>query len=224
MTTATVSKQTAGRRAMPAGGRSATAVVVAVLGTLVGLAGVEHGIGEMLQGPVRPDGLFILSWPEAAALEVLSGEPAMTVVPNLLVTGVLAVLVGVAVAVWSIWFATRCHGGLLLVALSGVLLLLGGGLAPPVMGVVLGAVATRIGRTSPRPPRRFWSGIAPAWPWFLAGALVGYLGLMPGMVLASVWGIASEALVIALAAVAFTGMGLALAAARAHDRLHTVTS
>lgn len=224
MTTATVSKRTAGRRTLPADGHSATAVVVAVLGALVGLAGVEHGIGEMLQGPVRPDGLFILSWPEAAALEVLSGEPAMTVVPNLLATGALAVLVGLTVAVWSIWFAGRRRGGIVLVALSGALLLVGGGLAPPVMGVILGAVAARIGSTSPRPPGRFWSGVAPAWPWFLAGALAGYLGLMPGMVLASVWGIASEALVIGLAAVAFTGLGLALAGARAYDRLRTVTS
>ncbi|HSK97825.1 MAG TPA: hypothetical protein VK891_14480 [Euzebyales bacterium] len=195
-----------------------------MLGALVGLAGVEHGIGEMLQGPVRPDGLFILSWPDAAALEVLSGEPAMTVVPNLLVTGVLAVLVGLAVAVWSIWFAGRRHGGLVLVGLSVALLLVGGGLVPPVMGVVLGAVATRIDSASPRSPGRFGSGIAPAWPWFLVAALVGYLGLMPGMVLAGAWGIASEALVIGLAAVAFTGFGLALAAACAHDRLQTATS
>ena len=67
-------------------------------------------------------------------------------------------------------------------------------IVPPVMGVVVGAVATRIGSASPRPPGRFWSGIAPAWPWFLVAALVGYLGLMPGVVLAGAWGIASEAL------------------------------
>ena len=40
------------------------------------------------------------------------------------------------------------------------------------------------------------------------------------MVLASTWGFASEALVIGLGALAFTGFGLALAAARADDRLH----
>jgi uncharacterized membrane protein YhaH (DUF805 family) len=33
--------------------------------------------------------------------------------------------------------------------------------------------------------------------------------------------VASETLVIVLGAVAFTGFGLALTAARAHDRLHT---
>jgi hypothetical protein len=86
-------------------------VAVAVLGTLVGLAGIEHGIGEILQGPVRPDGLLVMSWPDAPALEILSGEPAMTVIPDLLVTGILAVVAGLAVAAWSMWFAARRHGG-----------------------------------------------------------------------------------------------------------------
>ncbi|HSK90803.1 MAG TPA: hypothetical protein VK875_05785 [Euzebyales bacterium] len=195
-----------------------------MLGTLVGLAGVEHGIGEMLQRPVRPDGLFIQSWPDARSLEILSGEPAMTVIPNLLVTGVLAVLVGLAVAAWSIWFAGRRHGGPGLVALSVALLLVGGGLVPPLMGAVLGAVATRIGGTPRHGPRALGRAIAPAWPWFLAAALVGYLGLMPGMVLASAAGLVSEALVMALGAVAFTGFGFALAAARAHDCLDTAVT
>jgi hypothetical protein len=65
--------------------------------------------------------------------------------------------------------------------------------------------------------------IGPAWAWFLVGAVLGYVGLMPGMVLASVWGVASEALVIGLAAFAFTNFGLVLAAARAHDRLAATT-
>ena len=102
---------------------------MAVLGTLVGLAGVEHGVGEILQGPVRPDRLVIASWPDASALEILSGEPAMTVVPNLLVTGVLAVAVGLLLVVWSVGFAGRRHGGWVLIGVSTLLLLVGGGLA-----------------------------------------------------------------------------------------------
>ncbi len=37
--------------------------MVATLGTLAGLAGVEHGIGEILQGNVAPEGLAIIAWP-----------------------------------------------------------------------------------------------------------------------------------------------------------------
>ena len=173
----------------------------------------------MLQGPVRPEGLLIMSWPDAPALEILSGEPALTVVPNLLATGVVAVAVGLAVVVWSIRFAARSDGGLVLIGLSGLLLVVGGVLAPPLMGFIVGAVATRMNTVPRRPPGRLGRMIGPAWPWFLAGALLGYLGLMPGMALATIWGAASDGLVIGLAAFAFANFALALAAARAHDRL-----
>ncbi|HEX6335931.1 MAG TPA: hypothetical protein VFZ85_03190 [Jiangellaceae bacterium] len=201
----------------------ATRVTVAVLGTLVGLAGVEHGIGEILQGPATPDGLFIMSWPDAAAMEILSGEPAMTLIPNLFVTGVLAVAAGLMVIAWSI-VAPRRYGGLGLMGLSMLLLLVGGGIAPPVMGLVVGAVATRIGTTPQGRVGRLGRALAPAWSWFLAGAALGYLGLVPGMPLAGLIGVASEWLVIGLAAFAFANLALALAAARAHDRLHAAGS
>ena len=105
------------------------------------------------------------------------------------------------------------------VVLIGLLLLVGGGLAPPLMGFIVGAVATRMTTVTHRWPGRLGRVIAPAWRWFLVGAVLGYLGLMPGMVLAGFWGVASEALVIGLAAFAFANFALALAAARAHDRL-----
>ena len=206
------------------GREGATRVTVAVLGTLVGLAGVEHGIGAVLQGPVEPDGLFIMSWPDAAAMEILSGEPAMTLIPNLFVTGVLAVAVGLAVAAWSIWFAHSRYGGLALIGLSVLLLLVGGGIAPPIMGLVVGTVAARIGTVPPRRVGRTGRALAAAWPWFLAGAVLGYLGLVPGVPLASLIGLTSDWVVIGLATFAFANFALALTAARAHDRLQSIGS
>lgn len=201
----------------------ATRVTIAVLGSLVGLAGVEHGIGEIRQGPVAPDGVYIMSWPEAEAMEILSGEPAMTLIPNLLVTGVLAVAAGLTVIAWSIWFAHRRHGGVALMGLSVLLLLVGGGIAPPIMGLIVGAVATRISTAPRRPVGRTGRALATLWPWFLAGAVVGYLGLVPGMPLASLAGLANEWLVIGLAMFAFTNLALALTAARTSDRLASMT-
>lgn len=221
MTTMTDPTHLTRRLRTPRPTSSATRTVVGVLGALVGAAGIEHGVGEILQGPVRPDGLLITSWPDAAALEVLSGEPAMTVIPDLRVTGVLAVVVGLALAVWAIAFATRHHGGAVLIGLSILLLLVGGGLAPPAMGVVLGVIAAHAGGERQQRPGPLSRRLAPAWPWLLAAALIGYLGLMPGMVLAHEWGLASEGLVIVLGTVAFTAFGLALTAARAHDRTQT---
>jgi hypothetical protein len=219
MASVTTSRQPVGSVAGAEDGGRATRIVVGTLGALVGAAGIEHGVGEFLQGPVPPDGPLIMSWPDAAALEILSGEPAMTVLPDLRVTGVLAVTVALALMVWSIWFVAHRHGGLVLVGLSVLLLLVGGGLAPPLMGVVLGLVAARIGTTPRRSPPRVVRALAGAWPWFLGAALVGYLGLMPGMVIASSLGMASETAVVGLGVLAFSGFGLALATARADDRL-----
>jgi hypothetical protein len=219
MVTATATRRASRRPLVPDPGRRATRIVVGALGALIGLAGVEHGVGELSQGSTRPEGLLIESWPDVAGFEVLSGEPAMTVVPDLLVTGVLAILVGLSVAAWSIWFVGRSHGGLVLIGLSVLLLLVGGGLFPPLMGIVVGTVAARMGRANDVPPRPWRRAVAPAWPWFLTASLVGYLGLVPGMVLASRWGWASEALVLMLGAVAFAGFGFALVAAPAYDRL-----
>lgn len=211
-------------RLAPVSGRPATQVAVAWFGALAGLAGIEHGLGEILQGNHRPDGLLIASWPDAAALQVLSGEPALTVVPDIRMSGILTIVVGLALAVWAVGFAARRHGGWVLVALSVLLLLVGGGLAPPLMGVALGAVATRIGVPSRTRPGAVARALAPAWPWLLATTLFGYLALMPGMLLATAWGVASEGLVLALATVAFAGFGLTLTAARAQDRLRTTVT
>ena len=70
--------------------RSATRLLVSTFGGLVAIAGIEHGIGEVLQGSTPPSSVVILSWPGAAPFEALVGEPAMTLVPNLLATGLLA--------------------------------------------------------------------------------------------------------------------------------------
>ena len=78
---------------------NATRTVVSTFGLLAGLAGIEHGLGEILQGSVGPEGPVIESWPDSKAFEILGGEPAMTVIPNLLVTGIVAVIVAVAVLV-----------------------------------------------------------------------------------------------------------------------------
>jgi len=66
----------------------------------------------------------------------------MTIIPNLLVTGILAIIVGVLLSVWSAKFVSRKHSGLVMILLSIVLLLVGGGLIPPLFGIAAGVLAT----------------------------------------------------------------------------------
>lgn len=120
---------------------SKTRVAASAIGIFGGLGGASHGPGEMLQGNIAPNGLVIEAWPE---LTVLAGEPAMTIIPSFLVTGVLTIIFGLLVAVWAAKFVQRKNGGLVLILLSIIILLVGGGLFPPVFGVVAGIIGTRI--------------------------------------------------------------------------------
>jgi hypothetical protein len=201
---------------------SATRIVVSTFGVLVALAGIEHGVGEILQGSVRPEAVIIESWADSEAFEILSGEPAMTIIPNLLITGILAIIVALAVGTWSVGFAARRHGGLVLILLSVLLLLVGGGFGPALIGIIIGVGATRIGIVGHRWPGGVSRGLRRAWGWLLAAGVLGYLSLVPGtIVLDQLLGVDNPGLVFGLTAFSFAGLILALAAARAQDRVRT---
>jgi hypothetical protein len=159
-----------------------------VLGLVAGGAGVEHGVFEVLQGNARPEGLMIASiGPPCIAEQTWNAcEPAMTILPSFWVTGILAVVLGLAVMVWSAFFVRRNHGGLVLILLSVLLLLFGGGIFPPIIGLIAGALGTRINKplTPDRSrlagyPRRFLSALYP-WAlvllvaWLLGQWVIGY--------------------------------------------------
>jgi hypothetical protein len=199
---------------------SATRTVVSTFGLLAGLAGIEHGVGEILQGSVRPEGPVIESWPDSKAFEILGGEPALTIIPNLLVTGIAAVIVALAVVVWSVRFVDRRHGGLVLVLLSVLLLPVGGGFGPPLIGIVVGFGAMRMGATPRRRPGRVAQAVGRVWAWALGAAVLGYLSLLPGTILlGQLLRVDNPVLVPTLTAFSFAGLILALGAARAEDHV-----
>jgi hypothetical protein len=103
----------------------ATRLLASTFGVLAGLGGIGHGIGEILQGNVAPGGIVIESWTEGPIATNMGGEPGMTVVPNLLVTGLLALVVSSAVVVWAALSVQRQNGGWILALLSIALLLVG---------------------------------------------------------------------------------------------------
>ena len=159
--------------------RKATRTVATWLGITAGLAGVEHGYFEILQGNTRPEGLMILSiGPPCVPEDVWNGcEPAMTIIPNFLITGILAVIISLIILVWSVGFIQRRHGGLVLFVLSLALLLFGGGIFPPVIGMVGGAAGTRINKPlSGKPPGHLTRSAARLWPWPLVVFLVWVFG------------------------------------------------
>ena len=143
---------------------------VSTFGAIMALAGIEHGIGEVLQGSIAPSGVMFPSWPDSAFFRSLAGEPAMTIIPNLLITGVLAILFSLAMLMWAILFIQRKNGGLVMILLSIAMLLVGGGIFPPIFGILTGLVATRIHApvsscNASRSDDGFQRFLAKLWPW-----------------------------------------------------------
>jgi hypothetical protein len=162
--------------------RRATRIVASALGITAGIAGLEHGYFEVLQGSTQPAGLMIVSIGPPCVPEQSwnACEPAMTIVPNFLVTGILALILGLVILVWSAAFVQRRHGGVVLMLLSVALLLFGGGIFPPLIGLVGGAAGTRINSPLPeKAPGATARFTARLWPWPLVIFLVWTLGQLP---------------------------------------------
>lgn len=165
--------------------RNATRVTVSALGALMGVAGIEHGIGEILQGNVSPAGIIFPSWPDSAFFRIVGGEPAMTIIPNLLVTGILAILFSLIFLVWATLFVQRKNGGLVLILLSIAMLLMGGGIFPPILGIIVGALGTRINAPliwwRARLSNGAWHLLDKVWLWSFVACLIAWLFLFPGI-------------------------------------------
>jgi hypothetical protein len=118
---------------------SITIAVVSILGIFAGIGGASHGPGEILQGDIAPSGIIIEAWP---SLTLLGGAPAMTFIPNFRVSGIVTVFSGLAVTIWVATCIQSKNGALL----SIMMLVVGGGLIPPLFGVVAGIIAARVTR------------------------------------------------------------------------------
>jgi hypothetical protein len=162
--------------------RKATKTVATWFGIAAGIAGIEHGYFEILQGNTRPEGLMIASiGPPCVPEEVWNAcEPAMTVIPNFLLTGILAVVIGLLVLVWSAAFVGRKNRGVVLILLSVALLLFGGGLFPPLIGIVGGVAGLKINKPlTGKQVKGLVGGAARLWPWPLVIFMVWIVGQWP---------------------------------------------
>lgn len=203
--------------------RKATRVITSTFGTIMAFAGLEHGIGEVLQGNVAPSGTMFLSWPESAFFRSLGGEPAMTVIPNLLITGILAILLSLILFVWATRFIHRKNGGQVMILLSIILLLVGGGIFPPVLGFLIGAVGTRMHAPSTAWRMHFPVGfprfLGKLWPGSFIACLIGWLFMFPGLaILGYFFGVNSPGLIVILLFFDLATLLIAIFAGFAYDR------
>ena len=85
--------------------RKAIRIIAASFGIFAGFGGLEHGYFEILQGNVRPESIMIVSMGAPCVPEEIwnACEPAMTIIPNFLVTGILAKLWPWMIVVFFVW-------------------------------------------------------------------------------------------------------------------------
>lgn len=158
---------------------SATRIYSSTLGVLVGLAGVEHGILEILQGNIKPDGIMIDAIGPDQKLWELASETALTIVPSFLISGILSIILGVLVVIWAYAYIDRKHGAIVFLFLSIALFLVGGGFAPIFLTLLAFIAAIRINK-----PLHFWRSRVPSslrstfaelWPWTLIVSVVSFV-------------------------------------------------
>ena len=174
---------------------AATRSIVSTLGVLVGVGSIDHGLLETLQGYRPTPGLIVnalgpgytwSAWKEG-------GEAAFTLIPNFLVSGMVATSLGVLMILWALRWIQKKHGPAVFLLLGIASFLTGGGVAQVVLFTIVWGFATRI-----RTPLTFWRWLIPPpvrpalgtiWPWtltvttalFLAALEIAIFGYVPGV-------------------------------------------
>jgi hypothetical protein len=202
--------------------RNATKIFVSTFGVIMALAGIEHGIGEVLQGNVAPSGVMFPSWPNSAFFRSLGGEPAMTIIPNLLITGILAILFSLALLIWVTLFVHRKNGGLIMILLSIAMLLSGGGIFPPILGMIIGAVGTQINAPfiwwRVHLPVDFRHFLGKLWIWSYMACIISWLTMFPGLALVGYFfGVNDPAFILIILFFALGTLLLTIFSGFAHD-------
>ena len=149
----------------------ATKIIVATLGVIFGISGISHGLFETFQGNTPTGGLFISAIGEAYKMWPHGNEYAFTLIPNFLITGIAAMIVGLAIITCSVGFVHKSYGPTIFILLFVLLFLVGGGVAQIIFFILLWGVSTRINK-----PLTWWRKILPVrtreslgkvWPWSL---------------------------------------------------------
>lgn len=145
---------------------NAARAVASTYGILVGLASIEHGVFEILQGDTPTGGIIIDAIGDDIRFWEGGMETALTIIPNFLWTGILAVSFGIIVCVWALFFVQRKYGATILLILTLTVFLVGGGFAPIFLSLLAVGIATRINK-----PLNWWrerlpgrESLARLWP------------------------------------------------------------
>jgi hypothetical protein len=172
---------------------SGARAVAAALGVCVGVSGLDHGLFETLQGNTPTPGLIVQAIGPSQRMWVYGTEEAFTLVPNFLVTGLLAMVAGLLTIIWSIRYLDRPNGPLVLLGFGALMFVVGGGIGMLVYLLAGWLVARRIHRpltwVPSRLPATLGGALSRSWPAFIVAGLALYafalevaiVGVVPGV-------------------------------------------
>lgn len=172
---------------------NAIRVIATTVGVIFGLAGINHGFFEFLQGNKPTDGLIIQAIGEAQRFWPLGTEEAFTIIPNFMISGLLSMALGLTIIIWSLWFLPTKRGPTIFLLLFVLLFLVGGGIGQIAFFIPAWAFATQMNTTltwwRKALPRRTWPFLSRFWIvslilaslLILVGLEIAIFGYVPGM-------------------------------------------
>jgi hypothetical protein len=148
---------------------SCTRLFVVIQGTIGGLAGMIHGIYEVLRGNTPTEGYL------------LSSVGVFTLIPNYLITGITAIVVSLALILWTVGFIHKKNGPTVFLLLFVLLFLVGGGIAQVLFFLIAWGVSTQINQPAAKWEKVFSPDSAKRWAslWstlFIVGYLLFFIG------------------------------------------------
>ncbi|MFP4023855.1 MAG: hypothetical protein ACLFVR_04945 [Thiohalospira sp.] len=178
-----------------------TKISVATFASILGIAGIEHGIGEILQGKIKPGTFIIQSWPNHELYEVLAGEPAFTILIGMpiYVTGIIAILVSALIIIFALFFVEKKYIIYIFPGLVLSLFLFGGGIAGPVLiGILLSFAIYCIifDVLLFKKERPSWKVLKSIWKIFYPLSIISWFSLWPGLVLLGAAGFIPDFLIV----------------------------
>lgn len=153
---------------------NATRIIATTIGVFFGIfSGINHGIFEIFQGNTPTGRLVIQAIGEEQRFWSLGTEEAFTIVPNFMITGILSIIVGLLIVIWSIWFLPSKYGRTVFLGLFILSFLVGGGIGQVAFFIPAWAFATRMDK-----PLTWWRKVLPPSTWaFFSRLWVVTLGL-----------------------------------------------
>lgn len=172
---------------------NSTRTIVVVLGIILGVTGIIHGLYEIIQGNKATSGIIIQAIGSEQQNWLYGGEEALTIIPNYLITGIITIFVSLMVIIWTVFFITRKNGSLIFFLLNFLSFLTGGGIFQIVTFTIATVFSTRINGTldwwENKLSENFRNKIKGYWiPFTILGVLpylfvqeIGIFGIIPGI-------------------------------------------